>query len=74
MLQFSVIVKKTLDSCCFSSLASSFASNKNFKSANAISIRIKESLKSELGNYIHFAKDIMLNKKKIKVNLGCIIN
>ena len=33
--------QKTLNSCCFSSLASAFASKKNFKSDNAISIRIK---------------------------------
>ena len=33
--------QKTLNSCCFSSLASAFASNKHFKDANAISIRIK---------------------------------
>ena len=33
--------QKTLNSCSFSSLASAFASNKHFKSANAISIRIK---------------------------------
>ena len=33
--------QKTLNSCCFSSLASAFASIKHFKSANAISILIK---------------------------------
>ena len=37
-----IFCQKTLNSCCFSSLASAFASNKHFKSANAISIRIKE--------------------------------
>ena len=47
--------QKTFNSCCFSSLASTFASNKHFKSANAISIRIKESLKSEVRNRIDFA-------------------
>ena len=52
-----------MNSYCFSSLASSFASIKNFKAENAISIRIKESLKSELGNPIHFANGIMLNNK-----------
>ena len=35
--------QKTLNSFCFSSLASAFASNKHFKSKNSISIRIKES-------------------------------
>ena len=49
--------QKILNSCCFSSLASAFASNKHFKAANAINIRIKESLKSEVGNCIHFAND-----------------
>ena len=63
-------IKKTLNSCCFSSLASAFASNKHFKSANDIYIRIEESLMSEVGNRINFANDIMLNKKKIKVKLG----
>ena len=57
--------QKTLNSCCFSSLASAFASIKHFKAANAISIRIKEPLKSEVGNCIDFANEIMLN---------CIIN
>ena len=47
--------QKTLNSCCFSSLASAFAGIKHFKAENAISIRIKESLKSEVGNCIHFA-------------------
>ena len=59
--------QKTLNSCCFSSLASAFASNKHFKADDAISIRIKESLKSEVGNRIHFANYIMLNKKRNKV-------
>ena len=58
--------QKTLNSCCFISLSSAFAINKQFKAANAISILIKESLKSEVGNHIHFANDIMLNKKRNK--------
>ena len=33
--------QKTLNSCCFSSLASAFASIKHFKAENAISICIK---------------------------------
>ena len=66
MLQFLVIVKKTLNSCCFSSLESAFASKKHFKAANAISIRIKESFKSEVGNRIHFENDIILNRKRNK--------
>ena len=55
--------QKTVNSCCLSSLASSFACNKHFKAANEISIRIKESLKSEVGSRIDFANDIMLNRK-----------
>ena len=56
--------QKTLNSRCFISLASAFDSNKHFKAANAISIRIKKSLKSEVGNCIDFANEIMLNHKR----------
>ena len=59
--------QKTLNSCCFSSLASSFASKKHFKDTNTISIRIKESLKSEVVNPIDFANEMMLNCKRNKV-------
>ena len=55
-----------MNGCCFSILASAFASINHFKAAAAISLRIKESLKSEVGNRIHFANDIMLNKKRNK--------
>ena len=65
-LQLLVIFKKTLNSCCFSSLASDFSSNKHFIAANSIAIRIKEPLKIEVGNRIHFANDIMLNNKRNK--------
>ena len=47
--------QKTLNSCCFVSSASAFAGINHFKAADAISIRIKESLKSEVGNRINFA-------------------
>ena len=33
--------QKTLNGCCFISLASAFASNKHFKAADAINTRIK---------------------------------
>ena len=56
--------QKMLNSCCFSSLASAFASIKDFKAENAISTSIKQPLKSEVGNRIAFANDIMLNHKK----------
>ena len=58
--------QKTLNSCCFSVLVSDFASNKHFKAANYISIRIKESLKSEVGNRIDFENEIMLNRIRNK--------
>ena len=58
--------RKTLNSCCLRSLASAFASIKHFKASNAISIRINESLKSEVGNCIHFTNYIMLNRKRNK--------
>ena len=50
--------QKTLNSCCFSSLSSAFSSIKHYNAANSISMRIEESLKSELGNHIDFANDI----------------
>ena len=58
--------QKSLNSCCFSSLASAFASIKQFKSEHAISLRINESLTSEVGNRIHFASEIMQNRKRKK--------
>ena len=58
--------QKSLNSCCFSSLASAFASIDHFKAADAISMSIKESLKSEVGNRIYFANEIMLNHKRKK--------
>ena len=59
MLQFSVIRQKSLNSSCFSNLASAFAIINQSKAAYAIYLRIKESLKSEVGNRINFATDIM---------------
>ena len=58
--------QKKLNSCCFSSLASAFASIKHFKAADNIYIRIKESLKSEVGNHIDLENEIMLNRKRNK--------
>ena len=55
-----------MNSCCFSSLASAFAIIKHFKSENAISIRVKELLKIEVGNRIHFSNEIMLKNKRNK--------
>ena len=55
-----------MNSCCFSSLASTFSSINHFKAAADISLCIKESLKSEVGNRIDFATDIMQNNKRNK--------
>ena len=54
---------KSLNSCCFSSLASDFASINHKYSVNAISLRIKEYLESEKGNRIDFTNDILKSKK-----------
>ena len=54
---------KSLNSCCFSSLASDFASIKQNKAANAISLRIDQSLESEVANRIVFANAILKSEK-----------
>ena len=58
--------QKSLNSCCLSSLESSFASIKQTKAANAISLCIEESLNSKVGNRIDFANAILKNEKIIK--------
>ena len=58
-----IFSQKSFNSCCFSSLASAFASIKQIKAANSISLRTNESLTSEEGNRIHFAYEIMQNRK-----------
>ena len=58
--------QKSLNSCYFSSLASAFDSIEHIQAANAISSRINESLTSEVSNRIHFAYEIMQNKKRNK--------
>ena len=50
--------QKLLNSCCFSSLASVFASINHNKAVDDISLSIEESLERELGNRIDFANDI----------------
>ena len=57
---------KSLNTCCFSSLASEFVSIKKTKAANDISLRIEEYLKSKVGNFIYFANAILRNENKIK--------
>ena len=58
--------QKTLNSCCFSSLASAFAIINHFKDADAISICITDLLNSEVGNSIDIANEIMQNRKRNK--------
>ena len=63
---------KLLNSCCFSSLSSDFASIEQTKNANVISLRIEESLKSEVGNSIDFENAILKNES-FKANQEFII-
>ena len=60
--------QKSLNSCCFSSLASSFDGIYHNKASNAISLRIEESLESEVGNRIDFANDILKKIRETKVH------
>ena len=53
---------KTLNSCCFSGLASAFARIKHFNAANDISMFKEKSFRSEVGNHIDYANDILKNK------------
>ena len=55
--------QKSLNSCSFSSLASAFSIIKQTKAYNDISLCIKESLKSKVGNRIDFANAILKNEK-----------
>ena len=58
--------QKSLNISCFSSLASAFASINHSAAAaaaNAVSVRIEETLKSEVGNLIDFANDILKTRK-----------
>ena len=59
--------QKSLNRCCFSILASSFASINHYNYSSAISMRIKESLRSEVGNRVDFANDISKNNKRNEV-------
>ena len=64
--------QKSLNSCCFSSLESAFASINQNKAADAISLRIGKSLKSEVVNRSYFSNAILKNEEK-KLNQKCII-
>ena len=59
--------QKSFNRCCFSSLASYFASIEQTKADNAISLCIEESSKSKVGNHIDFDNAIL---KKGKTNKG----
>ena len=65
--------QKSLNSCFFRSLESSFSSIKQTKSENAILLRLEESLKREVGNRIDFPNATLKNKKTFKANKECII-
>ena len=68
--------QKSLNRCCFISLASDFVSIEQIKASDAISLRIEESLKSKVGNLIDFASNILknekINKGQPKVNYSLI--
>ena len=55
--------QRSLNSCCFSSLASDCYSIEQTKAANVIQSRIEESLNIEVGNLIYFANAILKNEK-----------
>ena len=55
---------KSLNSCCFICLAPAFDNINHNKAAYATSLRIEESLESEVGNRIDFANSILKNEKK----------
>ena len=57
--------QKSLNICCFNSLASDFYIIKQTKAYNAISLRIEEYFKSKEGNRIDFANAILKNEKTI---------
>ena len=57
---------KSLNSCCFSSLALYFLSIKQIKASKSVSFCIEESLKSKVGNRIDFENAILINENKIK--------
>ena len=65
--------QKSLNNCRFSSLVSAFASIEQTKASNAISLRMEESLNSEVGNCIDIANYNLKNKRKLKANQEFII-
>ena len=52
--------QKSLNSCCFSSLASDFVSIKQIKATKDVSMCIEEPLKSEVGNHIDIKNAILI--------------
>ena len=55
--------QKLFNSCCFSSLASAFASIKQTKADNYILLFIEEYLNSKVDNCIYFENSILKNEK-----------
>ena len=68
-----IYYQKALNSCCFRSLASDFASTEQTKSENVISLCIEEYLKCKVGNRIDFSNTILKRKKILKANQEYII-
>ena len=58
--------QKSLNSYCFSSLASEFDSINHNKAANDVSFSTEESLEIEVGKRIYFDNDILKKEKKHK--------
>ena len=65
--------KKFSNSCYFSILASDFASIKQNKATDAISLSIEQPLNIKVGNSIEFANAILKNEKTLKANQESII-
>ena len=62
-----------LNRCYLISLEPPFTFIKQTNDANAISLRIKEYLKSQVGNHVNFTNSILKNEKKVKATQECII-
>ena len=65
--------QNSLNSCCFSSLASAFDSINQTKASNYIGTHTEESLTIKVVNHTDYSNAILKNQKKLKVNRNCII-
>ena len=64
---------RSLDSCCFSSLASAFVSIEQSKTTNAISLRIEEYLNIKISDRIDFANAIFEKRRKNSMRTKCVL-